>query len=66
MLKNMKQPTNFKFISAFMTGTVIYIVGSAINFVRNTIKPDDHHDTHTSEYKPNHLHDVNNLNCDYK
>ena len=36
MLKNMKQPTNLKFIPAFMMGTAIYVVGSAINLVRDT------------------------------
>ena len=53
MLKNMKQPTNLKFIPAFMMGTAIYVVGSALNFVRDTKGSEESQDIDTSVRKPN-------------
>lgn len=51
MLKNMKQPTNLKFIPAFMLGTAIYVVGSAINLVRDKKTSDQSQDNLSSGYQ---------------
>ncbi|MCJ8146286.1 hypothetical protein MKI79_05130 [Acinetobacter sp. A3.8] len=53
MLKNMKQPTNLKFIPAFMMGTAIYVVGTAINLVRDKKESDESQDIAISKRKPN-------------
>lgn len=53
MLKNMKQSTNLKFIPAFMMGTAIYVVGTAINLVRDKKKSDESQDIAISKRKPN-------------
>ena len=51
MLKNMKQPTNLKFIPAFMMGTAIYVVGTAINLVRDKKESDESQDSSSSDYQ---------------
>ncbi len=53
MLKNMKQPTNLKFIPAFMMGTAIYVVGTAINLVLDKKESDENQDIAISKRKPN-------------
>ena len=51
MLKNMKQSTNLKFIPAFMMGTAIYVVGTAINLVRDKKESDESQDSSSSDYQ---------------
>ena len=51
MLKDMKQPTNLKFIPAFMMGTAIYVVGTAINLVRDKKESDESQDSSSSDYQ---------------